>query len=64
MYKGQPAGKSAGLCTSQKEKVKEILRSNELNMTRIVQERLEILRDLENQPRSALFEDTDLRSYR
>ena len=46
-YKGQPLAKSASVCNSQKEKVKELLRSNQLNMTTLVTERIAILRQLE-----------------
>ena len=42
-YKGQPVSKSAGVCISQKEKLKSIVASNEMTMTRVVQERIDIL---------------------
>ena len=46
-YKGQPLAKSASVCNSQKEKVKELLRSNQLSMTTLVTERVNILKNLE-----------------
>ena len=49
-YKGQPAGKSLGLCIKEKSKLQDIVKSNEMNMTRVVQERIAILRALETKP--------------
>ena len=51
-YKDESSAKSANVCMSQREKVKEILRSNELNMTRIVTERIAIIRELDKKPRT------------
>jgi len=42
-YKGQPEGKSANVCMKEREKVKDILKSNELTMTRIVEERVGVI---------------------
>ena len=59
-YKGQPAGKSAGLCIKEKSKLQDIVKSNEMNMTRVVQERIAILRALETKPVTFTTE-TDLK---
>ena len=59
-YKGQPAGKSAGLCIKEKSKLQDIVKSNEMNMTRVVQERIAILRALETKPVTYVTE-TDLK---
>lgn len=46
-FKGQPEGKASNVCASEREKVKDILKSNELTMTRIVEERVGILQRLQ-----------------
>ena len=45
-YRGKE-GTSASVCMSQKERVKEILRSNQMSMTRVVKERVMIMKALE-----------------
>ena len=58
-YKGQPASKSVGLCTSQKNKIRSILQNDDLNMTRLVQEKAAIMRahDAANVKRGFLYAD-------
>ena len=55
-YKGQPLSKSSGVCLSQKEKVKSLLASNDLTMTKLVTERAHIIRELEKRPRQLVTE--------
>ena len=43
-YRGEPAAKSAGLCMQYKNKIKTILQNDDLNMTRLVQEKVAIMR--------------------
>ena len=51
-FKDEAAAKSSNVCMSEREKVKSILGSNELKMTRIITERIAILRELEKKPRA------------
>ena len=43
-YRGKD---STSVCSSQKERVKEILRSNQMSMTRVVKERVMIMKAME-----------------
>jgi hypothetical protein len=45
-YKKMGEGQRDGLCASQKERVREILRSNQLVMSNLVRERVDILHKL------------------
>ena len=45
-YRGKD---TSSVCTSQKERVKEILRSNQMTMTRVVKERVMIMKAMETQ---------------
>ena len=60
-YKDQPASKSSGLCLSQKQKVKDIINSNELRMTNLVNERVGILRHIDATKTVKIHTDEDLR---
>ena len=42
-YKDKPEANTASICNSEKEKVKSILRNNQMTMTRVVKERAMIL---------------------
>ena len=63
-YADENAARSANVCMSQREKVKEILRSNELNMTRTVTERIAILREMDKKPRREPISDDMVRILR
>ena len=45
-FKGTGAAKAAGVCQREKQKVKDILNGNDMTMTRLVQDRVAILRAL------------------
>ena len=49
---------SSNVCVAQREKVKDIVRSNELNMSRLVSERIDILRSMEQgRSRTIVFDN-------
>ena len=56
-FKGDSSKAASNVCVSQKCKVQDILRSNELNMTRVLTERIAILREMEKNPRRITFDD-------
>ena len=45
-FKDKPEASTASICNSEKEKVKSILRNNQMTMTRVVKERAIILNSL------------------
>ena len=45
-FKKMNSGAQENLCLNQKNKIKEILASNEMNMTQLVKDRIEILQRL------------------